>query len=146
MNLYSMRLTLSLLLLFASQASLAESLQFGTFELHYSVVNSTFVDPDVAGHYQIIRAKDRAFVNLAVRERVADGGDRAVTVKIEGRTWDLFQNQFLKFREIREADAIYYIADFKFSDGEVRFFDLAVLPEGAKRSKQIKFQHKVYVE
>ena len=146
MSIYCLRLTLSLLLLLASQSAGAKSLQFGAFEVHYTVVNSTFVDPDVAAHYQIIRARDRAFVNLAVREQLADGSDRAVTAKMEGRTWDLFQNQFLEFREVREGEAIYYIADFKFSDGELRFFDIAVLPAGAQRSKQIKFQHKVYVE
>jgi len=56
------------------------------------------------------------------------------------------QNQFLEFQEIREGDAVYYIADFEFTDGELRFFDLLLAPEGAERSSQIKFQHKVYAE
>jgi hypothetical protein len=135
-----------LLLLFAVNPSFAESMQFGRYEVHYTVVNSTFLEPAVAAHYQITRATDRAFVNLAVRELAPDATDRAATAVIEGRTWDLFQNQFLEFREIREGDAIYYIADFEFSDKELRFFDLNILPAGASRSKQLKFQHTVYVE
>ncbi len=124
----------------------AESQKFGPYELHYSVVNTTFIDPAIAARYQMVRAKDRAFVNLALRKQHPEGGDRAVAARIEGRTWDLFQNQFLQFREIREGRAIYYIADFEFSDGELRFFDLTFLPEGADRSRQLKFQHKVYVD
>jgi hypothetical protein len=135
-----------LLLLLAVKPSFAESIQFGSYEVHYSVVNSTFLEPAVAAHYQITRANDRAFVNLAFRELLPGGTDRAVTAQVEGRTWDLFQNQFLEFREIREGDAIYYIADFEFSDKELRFFDLNILPAGATRSKQLKFQHTVYVE
>ena len=145
MSMHSLRPLLFSLVLLAGPA-LTETLQFDAYELHYTVVNSTFVEPVVAERYQIVRAKDRAFVNLAVRERLPEGGDRAVTAVVKGRSWDLFQNQFLEFREIREGDAIYYIADFKFTDSELRFFDLAVLPEGARRSKQFKFQHRVYAE
>ena len=142
------RTTLLLLscLVFANGPALAESRRFGTFEVHYSVVNSTFIDPAVAARYQIVRAKDRAFINLAIRRDLPENGDEAVSARIEGRTWDLFQNQFLEFREIREGPAIYYIADFEFSNGELRFFDLQLLPAGAEKSRQLKFQHKVYVD
>jgi hypothetical protein len=139
--------TLALLgLLLLSPVTVAESEVFGDFEVHYSVVNSTFIDPAIASRYQIVRGNDRAFINLAIRKRLPDGSDIAVSASLEGRTWDLFQNQFLEFREIREESAIYYIADFEFSDGELRFFNISLLPEGAERSRQLKFQHKVYVD
>jgi hypothetical protein len=138
--------TLALLgLLLFSPLAAAESETFGDFEVHYSVVNSTFIDPAIANRYQIVRGKNRAFINLAIRKRLPDGSDTAASARLEGRTWDLFQNQFLEFREIREGAAIYYIADFEFSDGELRFFNITLLPEGAERSRQLKFQHKVYV-
>ncbi len=135
-----------LLVLLALQSNFgnADTRLFGDVELHYSVVNSTFVDPAIAGRYGIVRAKDRAFVNLALRRQLPEGGDVAITAKFEGRTWDLLQNQFLNFREIREGEAIYYIADFEFSNGEIRFFDITLLPEGAEQSDQFRFQHKVY--
>jgi hypothetical protein len=139
-------LFLTLALGLASHATLAETAQFGRFEVIYSVVNSTFVEPDVAETYRLVRAKDRAFVNIAIREQLADGSDRAVSARIEGRSWDLFQNTFLEFQEIREGPAIYYIADFEFSDEQVRFFDLTLLPEGAARSETLRFQQKIYEE
>lgn len=139
-------LFLTLALGLASHATEAETAQFGRYEIIYSIVNSTFVEPAVAESYGLVRAKDRAFVNIAVREQLAEGRDRAVSARIEGRSWDLFQNTFLEFQEIREGPAIYYIADFEFSDEQVRFFDLTLLPQGAARSEQLRFQQKIYEE
>jgi hypothetical protein len=97
------------------------------------------VQPEVASRYGLVRAKDRAFVNIAILETLEDGTERGVPARIEGRSWDLFQNAFLEFKEIREGPAIYYIADFEFSDNETRFFNLQLLPEGESRSQQLKF-------
>ena len=127
-----------------AQAEQAE--QFGKFKVHYSVVTSTFLDPETAARYQIVRGKEKAFINLAVREQLPDGTDKAVPARLKGRTWDLFQNQFFEFKEVREPNAIYYIGPFEFSDEEIRFFDIQILPEGAGRSYQLKFQQKVYVD
>ena len=135
---------LALSLLPALAQTQGNSAQFGRFEVLYSVVNTTFVEPDVAATYNMVRARDRAFVNIAVLETLEDGSRRGVSAKIQGRSWDLFQNTFLEFTEVREGDAIYYIADFEFSDKEVRFFNLQLLPEGEKRSVELKFQQKVY--
>ena len=124
----------------------AESVRFGRFEVLYTVVNTTFVEPKVASLYQLVRAENRAFLNIAVLETLEDGSTRGVPARFKGRSWDLFQNVFLEFTEVREGSAIYYIADFEFSDGEVRFFDLALLPEGATRSETLRFHQKVYEE
>ena len=121
-------------------------MRFGAFEVHYSVVNTTFLSPEVRAQYGIVRGKDRAILNLAVREHLADGSTVARPATLEGRTWDLFQNQFFEFKEIREGQAIYYIGGFEFSNAELRFFDITLLPEGAERSYQMRFQHKVYVD
>ncbi len=118
--------------------------QFDRYTIHYSVVSTTFIAPETASRYQMIRAKDQAFINIAVREQLEDGSSRAVTARLEGRTWDLFQNQFFEFRKIAEQDAIYYIDSFQFSSAELRFFDIQILPEGAKKSFNLKFQNRVY--
>ena len=144
------RLSLSLMLLLAPFLAVSvhaqQSERFGAYEVHYSVVNTTFLAPDVSAQYGIIRGKNRAILNLAIREHLADGSSVARSAKLEGRTWDLFQNQFYDFQEIREGGAIYYIGEFKFSHKELRFFDVVILPEGATRSYQLRFQHTVYVD
>jgi hypothetical protein len=117
---------------------------FGPFELHYAVVNTTFLEPKVAAAYGITRGEKRAILNLAVREEL-DEGSEARTMILKGRTWDLIQNQFLEFKEIREGPAIYYIAEFKFINEEWRFFEVDFRPEGADQTYTFKFKHQLYI-
>ena len=138
-------LPLALLMLFASAASAQQSEMFGPYELHYSVVNTTFLEPEVAATYGITRGKKRAILNLAVREKNEDGTDTARSMLLKGRTWDLIQNQFLEFQEIREGSAIYYIAEFKFINEEWRFFEVDFRPEGADQTYTFKLKHQLYI-
>lgn len=129
----------------AQFAGAQQSERFGPFELHYSVVNTTFLEPRVAAAYGITRGEKRAIVNLAVREHLDGGGTEARGMLLKGRTWDLIQNQFLEFQEIREGPAIYYIAEFKFINEEWRFFEVDFRPEGADRTYTFKFKHQLYI-
>ena len=69
----------------------------------------------------------------------------ARSMLLQGRTWDLIQNQFLEFQEIREGPAIYYIAEFKFINEEWRFFEVDFRPEGADETYTFKFKHQLYI-
>lgn len=137
---------LGLSLLLWTVASAAESQRFGDLEVNYSVINSTFLSPEIASHYQLVRARDRAFINLVILDQANPDKPQPLSARLEGRTWDLLQNQFLEFQEIREGEAVYYLADFQFSDAEIRYFEINLLPAGAQRSLQLKFQHQVYVD
>ena len=140
---------LAALLFVCGHAAAQQSEMFGPFELHYSVVNTTFLDPKIAATYGITRGEKRAILNLAVREHMADGGTEARTIprsmQLQGRTWDLIQNQFLQFKEIREGPAIYYIAEFKFINEEWRFFEMDFRPDGADQTYTFKFKHQLYI-
>ena len=135
---------LAVTLCVAATARAQQSEMFGPFELHYSVVNTTFLDPKVAATYGITRGEKRAILNLAVREHVADGTE-ARTMMIKGRTWDLIQNEDLSFQEIREGPSIYYIAEFKFINEEWRFFEVDFRPRGAEQTYTFKFKHQLYI-
>jgi len=133
-----------MLLCFAHLAAAQQSERFGPFELHYSVVNTTFLDPEVATTYGITRGEKRGILNLAVREHLAEGST-ARSMLVQGRTWDLIQNQFLEFKEVREGPAIYYIAQFKFINEEWRFFEVDFRPDGAEQTYTFKFKHQLYI-
>lgn len=138
------RMTLLWLLLpFVAIAQQSET--FGPYELHYSVVNTTFLDPKVAAAYDITRGEKRAILNLAVREHLASGSE-ARSMLLQGRTWDLIQNQSLEFQEVREGEAIYYIAEFPFINEEWRFFEMDFRPAGADQTYTFKFKHQLYVD
>ncbi len=141
------RFTLLLIALLCGNgtATAQQSEMFGTFELHYSVVNTTFLAPEIAATYGIVRGKKRAILTLAVREHLTEGSE-ARAMQIKGRTWDLIQNQTLEFIEIREGPAVYYIADFKFINEEWRFFDVDFRPEGAEQTYTFTLKHQLYID
>ncbi|GAB5453116.1 MAG: DUF4426 domain-containing protein [Halioglobus sp.] len=141
-----LRMLVSLLVLgtLSSTTIAQQSEMFDAFELHYSVVNTTFLTPEVAANYGITRGKKRAILNLAVREHTGDG-TAARDMLLKGRTWDLIQNQDLEFQEIRESGAIYYIAEFKFINEEWRFFEIDFRPEGTDKTYTFKFKHQLYI-
>ena len=143
-----MKILLSLLLPFcflAQSAKAQQSEMFDRYELHYSVVNTTFLAPGVASSYGLVRGKDRAILNLAVREHLGDGSTVARSMELKGRTWDLLQkNQTLAFQEVREGPAIYSIAEFKFLSEEWRHFEVYFRPEGAKSTYTFTLKHQMY--
>ena len=145
MRLYFLILsTLIWLALLPGQAMAQQMETFGRFELYYSVVNTTFLDPKIASTYGIVRGEKRAILNLAVRENLADGST-ARGIKLQGRTWDLIQNQTLEFNEVREGSSIYYLAEFQFINEEWRFFEIDFRPEGADQTYTFKFKQQLYI-
>ena len=125
-------------------AQAQQSERFGPYELHYSVVNTTFLSPKVAAAYGITRGEKRGILNLSVREHLADGSESRPML-LQGKTWDLIQNQTLEFQEIKEGPATYYIAPFKFINEEWRFFEVLFRPEGADKTYTFELKHQLYV-
>lgn len=138
------RCVLMLCLLMAVPSYAQQSEMFGDYELFYSVVNTTFLEPSVAATYNIKRGKKTAIVNLAVRQQQAVGSEPRPML-LQGKTWDLMQQQTLEFQEIREGEAIYYIAQFGFINEEWRFFEIDFRPEGATETYTFKFKHQLYI-
>ncbi|SRR6056297_432473 len=137
-----------LLPLVAIAVQAQQSKRFDDYELHFSVVNTTFLDPEVASHYGIIRGKRRGIVNIAVREHQegkADAEATTVPMELKGRTWDLISEQPMDFIEINEDSAVYYIGDFKFINREWRWFELTFRPQGADRTYTHKFKHQLFI-
>jgi len=141
------RTTLISLLILSAPALGQQSEKFGDFELHYSVVNTTFLSPEIAELYGITRGKQRAILNLALRKPDAGTIGTGQAMQLRGEIRDLMQTQqVLEFKEIREGDAIYYIAEFRFINEEWRFFDLNFRPEGTDKTYSFDFKWQLYVE
>jgi len=122
-----------------------QSERFGPYELHYSVVNTTFLEPAVAAAYGITRGSKRGMVNLALREHLDSGRSAARGMALQGHARDLMQRREpLRFKEIREGDAIYYIAEFPFLNEEWNVFEVEFTPENSERSYTYSFKHQLY--
>ncbi len=118
--------------------------RFDQYDVHYSIVNTTFLKPDVAQAYGIVRGDDRFILNISVRERESDDRDVARKVEISGSVFDLIHRKPLDFQEVVEGEAIYYIAQFDGNNKETLDFTLSLKPETTKRKYKFQFNKQVY--
>ncbi|EJB8690811.1 DUF4426 domain-containing protein [Vibrio parahaemolyticus] len=114
-------------------------------EVHYVAFNSTFLTPKVARSYDIKRNGYVAVVNISVLDS-ASLGKPAVEAEVGGHAKNLIgQTQKLTFREIKEGEAIYYLAELPITHEETFTFDIDV-KAGNKGSGKLKFTQKFFVE
>lgn len=123
-----------LALALAPTHALADALRAGDHTIHYNAMHTTELTPEVARASGITRSAGRVLINIAVRRDSDDGLGTPVAaeVTVDARN-ELGQMQSPRMREVREADAIYYLGEIRVGDGETYSFDLQVRPEGAER-------------
>ena len=133
---------LALWLAFAAMPLQAEQfVRAGRFEIHYNAFHADAVPAEVAAAHGIARSRNRALVNVTVLSPQASGIAQAAEAAVSGSVANLAgQRQALEFRAVREADAVYYLAEFPIA-GEDRYrFTLSVRPAGATRDESIRFE------
>jgi hypothetical protein len=134
----------ALALLAAAAPAGADERRFGRYDVHYSLYTADFLQPDVARTLDIVRGKDRAVLNIAVRRRGEDGTDAPVAAALEGTSGDLIHKSALEFREVAEQDARYYLAQFPFRDGETMYIELRITPQGEPQPLELRFDKTLY--
>lgn len=123
----------------------SHSLQSGDLTVHYNAVPTTALSAEVAREYGITRSSGRALLNVAVRRDAGNDVYRAIAASVQAAATNLNgQRQDLDVREVREGDAIYYLAEARFQDSETLRFDLQVLPEGAAEALQARFEQQFF--
>ena len=114
-----------------------------THTVHFTVFPSSFLTADVAQAYQLTRGKDRALLNLSVTHNHTQG--LGIAAKLTGTARNLMQQQYpLEFIEIREQDAVYYLAPFRFINEEIMHFDVDIDIDG--QNHHLKFMKQLYVD
>lgn len=126
-------------------ASAEQKEKVGNFDIHYTALSSTFLTPSIAKSYGIKRSSYTGLINISVLD-TSQEGNPAVAVEISGVANNLLDARIqLKFREIREGKAIYYIAEVPYRDDQEINFRIAI-KYGNKLNTQLKFKQKFYVE
>lgn len=129
-------------LLFSASVQAEQKKQLGDWDIHYIAFNSTFLTPQVARAANLSRNKNNAIINISVLDSQTQ---QAQEVHIGGIARNLLgQQRDLVFREIKEGDAIYYIAVMPFRNEEQLRFSLEIR-QGTKR-QQLNFEQKLYTE
>ncbi|GGE85778.1 MULTISPECIES: DUF4426 domain-containing protein [Shewanella] len=143
-----LRKFLTLLLCLGSLAGVAQAEQkqaVGHFDIHYMALGSTFLTPSIAKNYGIERSRYTGIINIAVLD-TSEEGNPAVPVEISGLANNLIDARMqLKFREIREGDAIYYIAEVPYRDDQEINFQI-LIKHGNELNTTLTFKQKFYVD
>ena len=135
-----LRLMAGLALLLSPALHAEQKAIIGDFEAHYVVFPSTFLNAEVAGAYGITRARNLSILNLSVLDSAGEG----VRVGLAGQVRNLLGQQSpLRFREIREDRALYYIAEVRHANREVLRFSITVTPPG-ERTFDLRFQQELF--
>jgi len=135
-------LVLSLGLAFACQISAEQKQELGSWEVHYIALNSTFLTPKVAKQYSIVRSKFNGLINISVLDRQSKVAQSPV---LTGQAKNLLGVvKELKFKQVIEGKAIYYLAVLPFSDREQ--YRISININSGLEQKTLKFQHKFYAD
>lgn len=132
-----------LLALTSWAASAEQKVVKGDWDIHYIAFPSSFLNPTVAKTYDLQRSRYMGVVNISVLDN--KNNDDAKNVYITGIARNLLgQTKSLSFSKVTEGDAIYYLAQIKFSNEEIYKFDIDV--KLGDRSEKLKFEQKFYVD
>ena len=136
---------LSTTVVFATANAAEPYKTFADFKVLYSAFNSSFISPDVAATYSIIRGKDKGLVNIAVIPEGASASSGGKSALVTGHVANIFaQQQKLDFFEVNEGGAIYYLALFRFDNEDPLTFKITVQPDPDKPAERISFQRTFY--
>ncbi len=132
-------------LIFTASAAHAESQDFDNYTIHYIAVGTTFLTPEIAQQYNIVRSNRRAFLNVAVIRNNPDGSTTPVAATVTGGKSNLLQQSGdIEFAEIHEGEAIYYIGQFDFSNAEIIRLTVNVQPEMTGAVREIEWSTQLY--
>ena len=130
-------------LMLLQPANAGGMIERNNLEFHYSAFGSTFLTPTVAKTYDIKRSRYNGVVNISVLLPKQDF--KAVSGTMTGTAMNMLGNKkALEFREIREGEAIYYIAEFGFSNEETFTFKVNFVRDG--KSHDISFRQIFYAD
>jgi hypothetical protein len=121
--------------------------KFGNYTVHYNVFNSTSIAPQVAEAYKLVRGKDRALVNISLTKTEKGVTSLGLSAVVVGVTRNLMQQQQnLKFIEIKEGEATYYLAPFVFNNEELLHFEIQVIGAMENRPLKVSFSRTLYID
>jgi Domain of unknown function (DUF4426) len=133
-------LPLILMLALPTSVSAEQVRRLGSWDVHYIVVRTSFLKPEIAERNGIVRGRDRAFLNISVLG--PDG--QPVTAEVSGTSRNLLEQvTTLEFREVREGNARYYLAQFQHTDRDTLRFAIDIVPPDGKRQR-LTFQQQMY--
>jgi hypothetical protein len=121
---------------------------FGNYIIHINALTTDQLPTEIARGYKISRSKNRAMINISVREKQTTGETPiTATVNVVARNLTSQLKQ-VDIREIKDTDpiAIYYIGELPVSNEEMLIFDIDVTAAGSKEPILVSYRQQFFTE
>lgn len=129
---------------FSATSSTENMKKMDDLNVHYIALSSAFLTPEIARSYGIERSRYKGLVNISVLDNTQTGNP-SKTVFINGKARnDVGQIKSLEFTEVKEGDAVYYLAQVSYTNKETIYFDINITDKGKQHN--LKFSQKFYVD
>jgi hypothetical protein len=140
-----------LTVLFVSLISLSAWAENSTaipgYTIHHNAIPTASLDPAIAKQYRIQRSKYRGMINVSViKSEEGTTGKSTPAVILAKATNIRGQMISIPMRQVLEADAIYYIGEFRIADQETLNFNLQVQPQGETRFYKAKLSQQFFID
>ncbi|MDK1023765.1 MAG: DUF4426 domain-containing protein [Gammaproteobacteria bacterium] len=118
----------------------AQYQQFGEVTVFYNSIKSTLIPEQVAVVHGIVRAENRAVINIAIKKN-----DNPAAARVTGFSTNLIsQTNELVFIEVREQSAIYYLASSVVGKNEILRFTINIEIEDHNEPILLNFEQGYY--
>ena len=119
----------------------------GGYTIHHNAIPSDSLDPAIAKQYGIQRSKYRGMLNISIIKSeegtTGKSSEAVVMAKANNIRGQLIS---IPMRKVSEADAIYYIGEFRIANLETLNFEVQVQPKGMTRFYKAKFSLDFYID
>ena len=120
---------------------------FGEYVMHFNALTTDQLTAEIAQRHGIVRSNNRAMLNVSIlRKRDGSLGvpvAARVTVSANNLTGQL-KNVTLK--EVREAEAIYYLAESAVANGETLIYAIDAIPESQNAPLSIRYRKQFFLD
>lgn len=117
------------------------------YTIHHNAIPTATLDPAIANEYRIQRSKYRGMINVSViKTEKGTTGISTPAVILAKATNIRGQLISIPMRQVLEAEAIYYIGEFRIADQETLNFDLQVQPQGESRFYKAKLTQQFFID
>ena len=123
--------------IFMAQVQAQGQQQHGDYTIYHTIFDSTFLQPEIAAAYGLVRGENVFLVNISVN---AEGKNIGQAVTLKGTATNLLQQQKkLDFKTIDEGEATYYIAPLRVTSQDILHFSIDVQPTPEATPFTVKF-------
>lgn len=123
------------------------SRDFGEYVVHFNALTTDQLTQQIASEYGIVRSENRAMLNVSILQKRDGETNAPVPGSVTAQAINLTgQLKDMPMREITEGDAIYYIGETAFTDGETLIFTIDVTPINDPSRYTVRFKKQFFAD